>query len=243
VVYLAIILCSKCLSQPEGFVGHSRGMLSQQRQNCFAFRPLPGDVSCEIPTKRSAAVRKLIPKSCQEPKRNETFLNVYNCDFIKPPRPDRFARAMKQIYRPSYVMSHFVHYSTVTTSIALFWSNQSNVSSNMPLLDWREAGSEKEVFLDELEQGTMIHARSVLPHETIYRSDMCKSKSKYKCPLGYVCPASTPWIDDKERPNNLNPFVDDHGHYCNCWVNEHVANEMVPRLEHELSRHRNQQVV
>jgi hypothetical protein len=209
----------------------------------FANRSLPDDVSCDIPTKRSAAVRKLIPKSCQEPKRNETFLNVYNCDYVKPPRPDRFSRAMKQIYRPSYVMSHFVHYSTVTKDIALFWSNQSHASNDTALIDWREAGSDREVFLDELEQGTLIHARSVLPYETIYRSDMCKSKSKHKCPLGYVCPHSTSWIDDKESPNNLNPFVDDYGHYCNCWVNEQVASKMVPRLEKTLLRHRNEQVV
>ncbi|CAB9520216.1 Pfam:DUF23 [Seminavis robusta] len=115
--------------------------------------------SCEIPQKRSAAVRKLKQTSCQEPMHNETFLKVYNCDYIKPPRPSRFARAMKQIYRPSYVLSHYVHYSTVTEDIALSWRNQSNVNSDSPLLDWKVAGSTKEVFLDELTQGTLIHAR------------------------------------------------------------------------------------
>ena len=238
-----MILCSECFTRAKRSCQTISLFFLKNNRLLSLHRPLPDDVVCDIPKERSSAVRRLIPKPCLEPKRNETFLNVYNCDYIKPPRPDRFARAMKQIYRPSYVLSHYVHYSTVTRDIAMPWSLQSNASSNTVLLDWREAGSDKEVFLDELEQGTLIHARSVLPHETIYRSDMCKSNSKHKCPLGYVCPDTTPWIDDKERPNNINPFVDSSGHYCNCWVNEQVASVMVPRLEKELVRHRNEQVL
>lgn len=47
---------------------------------------------------------------------DKTYLETYNCEYIKSPKPERFARAMKQFYRPDFVLSHFVHYSTVTVS-------------------------------------------------------------------------------------------------------------------------------
>jgi hypothetical protein len=55
------------------------------------------------------------------------LLRVYNCDYIRPPRPERFARAMKQIYRPAFVLSHFVHYSTITANIARYKDARSEV--------------------------------------------------------------------------------------------------------------------
>jgi len=192
--------------------------------------------TCDVPTHRSFAMRKLNVQACQAPRRNETFLKVYNCDYIKPPRPSRFARAMKQIYRPEYVLSHYVHYSTVTLDVARYFKDQSKGSSSDTLGDWKNATSEYEVFLDEVEEATLIHARSVLPHETIYRDEMCHSKSKHKCPLGFVCPNSTEWVDDKVRPGNPNPFLDEKGKYCNCWVNEGVE-KLVPRLEREWRNH------
>ena len=200
-------------------------------------RPLKNQRECEIPPKRSAALRKLSMEPCQEPTHNETFLKVYNCDYIKPPRPDRFARAMKQIYRPAYVLSHYVHYSTVTKDIAQYHKDQPNHLATDRLLDWKSDFSNKEVFLDELEQGTLIHARSVLPHETIFQSEMCQSKSKHKCPIGYVCPDSTDWIDEKVQHLSQNPFKDAFGNFCNCWVNDHIENVLVPKLEATSQQH------
>lgn len=62
--------------------------------------------------------------SCLVPRRNETILRVYNCQYVKPPLPDRFSRAMKQIFRPAFVQSHFVHYSTVTRDMAMYHSQK-----------------------------------------------------------------------------------------------------------------------
>jgi Glycosyltransferase family 92 len=67
---------------------------------------------------------------CIVPRRNETFLKVYNCNYIRPPIPDRFARAMKQIYRPSFVYSHFVHYSTVTAPMARYYKDWDPLAVN-----------------------------------------------------------------------------------------------------------------
>ena len=85
---------------------------------CFVLnhcdRPLNDQSKCEPPKSK----HKDEPDSCVVPKRDKTFLEVYNCEFIKPPKPDRCARAMKQIFKPNYVLSHYVHYSTVTKDIA-----------------------------------------------------------------------------------------------------------------------------
>ena len=91
--------------------------------------------------------------------------------------------------------------------------------------------------MDELEQGTLIHARSVLPHETIY-PEMCRSDSKHKCPLGYVCPDTTEWIDDKMQHLSQNPFKDHLGNFCSCWVNDHIEKKIVPMLEKASLQHR-----
>ena len=64
------------------------------------------------------------PEPCLVARSNETFLRVYNCDFIKLPRPERFSRAMKQIYRPDFVFQHFVHYSCVTRPIATYYKDR-----------------------------------------------------------------------------------------------------------------------
>jgi Glycosyltransferase family 92 len=82
--------------------------------------------ACPPSTKPGA----LPEEPCVVPRRNETFLRVYNCNYIRPPIPDRFARAMKQIYRPSFVYSHFVHYSTVTAPMARYYKDWDQVGGN-----------------------------------------------------------------------------------------------------------------
>ena len=78
--------------------------------------------------------------SCLTKDPQQTFLKSYNCEYIKSPKPDRFQRAMvctfrffdftkgcttahhyvkqKQLYRPDFVLNHFIHYSTVTSDLA-----------------------------------------------------------------------------------------------------------------------------
>jgi hypothetical protein len=43
-----------------------------------------------------------------------TMLQAYNCDRQKPGQKQSSMPAEKQIYRPSYVHQHFIHYSTIT---------------------------------------------------------------------------------------------------------------------------------
>lgn len=74
----------------------------------------------------------------------------------------------------------------------------------------------------------MVHARSVLPHETANRATACKLMSEETCMVGIVCPNSTPY-DDKQVDKNL--FTDEKGNYCNCWINDDIENLIVPKLK------------
>lgn len=164
---------------------------------------------------------------CIVPRHDKTFLHVYNCDYIKSPRPERFARAMKQIYQPSFILSHFVHYATITADIARYyrdWKDPKSYSRNVKDSEWGDA------FVDELTEGVLIHTKSVLPYETMIRSDRCQN-GKQGCPVGRICPESTIFNDTIQ---NKSPFKDEKGNYCNCWVNQHVENKWVPLLEQAL---------
>ena len=54
---------------------------------------------------------------CLQKSPDTTNLELYNCDVENRPKPDWAQRAKKQIYRPSYVLSHYVHYSTITRGL------------------------------------------------------------------------------------------------------------------------------
>ena len=172
---------------------------------------------------------------CIGPRQNETFLHVYNCEFIRPPRPHRFERAMKQIYRPSYVLSHFVHYSTVTADIARIFKEYGPQEEYVRNTQ-RSSRQNKapEIFLDEVTEGTLIHTRSVLPHETQFISQECRSNSKSSCTVGHLCPDDTPFVDDLHKSNG---FKDAEGKYCNCWRNAKIEDVYVPRLESLIKEH------
>jgi hypothetical protein len=140
---------------------------------------------------------------------------------------------MKQIYRPSHVYSHFVHYSTVTADIAETYEEFVTHSDpdSYVLGIYKSTSNENELFLDELNQGSLVHARSVLPHETKRRSAECHYKSKWSCNLGYLCEDEVPFSDEKHKDNI---FQNADGRYCNCWRNPVIDNFLVPLLSARL---------
>jgi hypothetical protein len=89
----------------------------------------------------------------------------------------------------------------------------------------------KDVFLDDLTEGILIHTKSVLPHETMTRTTACQLGSKQVCSVGFICPATTPFVDADHQKN---VFRDASGGYCNCWVQEHVDRVLIPLLERSL---------
>lgn len=151
-----------------------------------------------------------------------------SCDYIRHPRPERFHRAMKQIYRPANVLSHFVHYSSVTSNIARYYKDTDGFESYKKAVtnnDFRDR------FLNELTEGVLIHAKSVLPYETMTRTATCYHASKYTCIVGHACPNSTAFDDNIHQKN---VFQDKNGEFCNCWVDAHVETFWIPLLEKAL---------
>jgi hypothetical protein len=79
----------------------------------------------------------------------------------------------------------------------------------------------------------MLHARSVLPEETTNRDSACQLRSNETCLIGTACPDSTVY-ESKLGDENL--LVDNEGSFCNCWINYHVENKLIPQLEREMER-------
>lgn len=174
---------------------------------------------CEATQRR---FRQKANDPCVEPRSNETFLRVHNCDSYPPPRPNLFVKSQKQIVRPQVVLQHFVHNTTVTRELATYYQDLHPGSKYMREL------LIPQTYVDEVTEGFLLHAKTVPPPETMMRSFHCKSGSNSPCPMGYVCPATTPVNQTLQRTNSL---IDNQGKFCNCWVDSHVENKVVPLLE------------
>lgn len=110
-------------------------------------------------------------------------------------------------------MNHFVHYSTVTKDTA-----------GKGILTER-----KERFTDELNEGVLIHAKTLVPNEAVGRVERCAYKMTM-CSVGYECPDGLPFNDSTHKDG----FLYGDNEYCNCWVNRKVEIEWVPKLEKAL---------
>jgi hypothetical protein len=97
---------------------------------------------------------------------------------------------------------------------------------------WRKTSP--EVFLDELKEGMLVHARSVLPHETQYISVECTLNATSSCTVGFLCPDSTEFVDELHKKN---VFTDSAGRYCNCWRTARIEDFYVPQLEAAITQH------
>lgn len=185
-------------------------------------------VVCKNPSHR----REQLPvQPCLVKRPSVTYLRLYNCDYIRPPRPERFARAMKQIYQPAFVQSHFVHYSTVTRAMTRPYSARPNQTAFFRSVQEEEWG---DAFVDDVTEGILMHTKSVLPYETATRNATCHLGSHHSCQMGVACPASTKFVDAKHQKNE---FVDEQGRYCNCWINEELEHRLLPQLDQALAEH------
>jgi hypothetical protein len=142
---------------------------------------------------------------------------------------------MKQIYRPDHVFSHFVHYSTVTAGMAQSYSEFVNMPGSKGGFEFVNKKSwiktAPELFLNELNQGALVHARSALPHETRRRTAECFEGSKSNCILGFLCHDAVPFVDEKKTNNNFHNL---DGSFCNCWRNPVIDDILAPKLEARL---------
>lgn len=149
---------------------------------------------------------------------NVTYLEAYNCDSVKSPKPSFAKRAKKQLFRPDYVLNHFVHYSTVTQAHLITYKDDPEGWSRFFPKDPTER------FVDGLHEATMIHAKTAsLPDTRNYRN---------RCNVGFEqrwrgCFVGYPWPNNQEVPG-LNQT---DGTEYNCFVNKKVEDYWLPRLK------------
>ena len=132
------------------------------------------------------------------------------------------------------MLSHFVHYSSVTVDIAKYYKDNQNKTEIQHSEDIGHDSIHEHV-LDELTEGVLIHAKTVLPRETLTRAKSCYPNSTKVCSVGYACHSTTPF-DDKIHTKNV--FKDLNGNFCNCWIDEYIENYWIPFLETSLEKHK-----
>eukprot|EP00980_Cylindrotheca_fusiformis_P011585 scaffold2744_cov136-Cylindrotheca_fusiformis.AAC.2 len=187
---------------------------------------------------------------------NYTMLQSYNCDRQKPGEKVKQMPAEKQIYRPDYVLHHFIHYSTVTTTSNM---NQEDVEkAGLKWNGWSAFPDQLQRFGDEVTEGTdiarftiqlnselmgdshtgvgfcllsglMIHTKAVATQDTVFWEETCSASytGSGTCRLG------TPFPDDM---TGVDETKGDEGWKFNCYINKKVDNFFVPRLEEDLRK-------
>ena len=144
------------------------------------------------------------------------------------PKPDWADRAKKQLYRPDYVQSHFVHYSTVTNGI--LETNLDKKKKGRKWKYWYSESKQSERFTDELEEAVMIHSKTTVPGNTKNYDRLCKfgfeGKWHEKCRVGYPIPGNI------KVENGTNP----EGYELNCYTNEKVNNKYAPELREAMNK-------
>jgi hypothetical protein len=160
---------------------------------------------------------------------DKTFLEAYNCDSAGSPKPKWADRARKQIYRPDYVLHHYVHYSTVTMGYLTTYKEEGS--------RWNRRFREQppsERITDELTEAVMVHAKSL-------GKDMTHSY-KSRCRYDYAKKWQGCWVAYPWPVNKTTVAHDDEGMEYNCHINDKVENYWVPRLREAMkkrSRRRN----
>eukprot|EP00814_Leptocylindrus_danicus_P006501 CAMPEP_0116047434 /NCGR_PEP_ID=MMETSP0321-20121206/28895_1 /TAXON_ID=163516 /ORGANISM="Leptocylindrus danicus var. danicus, Strain B650" /LENGTH=811 /DNA_ID=CAMNT_0003529325 /DNA_START=180 /DNA_END=2616 /DNA_ORIENTATION=+ len=159
------------------------------------------------------------------PKADVPFLEAYNCE--KEPPPKTFwMPAEKQIYRPDYVLHHFIHYPTVSTQ-----SMMSEKETKEAGVTWRQRHNEERMgsarWIDELTEATMIHTKAVTIAEIgTGWEKKCKLQS---CHFGFAFPEGEGLGEKKKQK-------DSDGNVMNCYPNPTVAKKWVPKLREELAK-------
>lgn len=165
---------------------------------------------------------------CLRKMNNATFLETYNCDFVPLPKPEWAVRAKKQFYRPNYVLSHFVHYSTVTKGILQTYREAK--TKGRPWHYWYAESAKSERLIDELKEAVMIHSKTTVPGNTKGYWKTCilgfKGKFNEKCRVGF------PILGNVKVDNATTP----EGYEFNCYTNERVTNLYAPKLREAMNK-------
>jgi len=166
----------------------------------------------------------------------KTYMETYNCEPTTHPKPESWAwRAKKQIYRPEFVLNHFVHYPVVTRQIL-------DKPLATSLRFYERAPFERRV--DELTEGFLLHSKTTGADMTSKWQEHClqkgmSNKKNSNCKVGIPSPA-TIIGEEMNSLSGLNGADLSHAFESTCYRHGRVTREWVPKLEaalHSLSRH------
>jgi hypothetical protein len=159
---------------------------------------------------------------CLAKQENATFLEAYDCEQTSLPKPDYGWRAKKQMYRPDFVLNHFVHYTTVTRRVHEAPKERSPAFVQ---------GHPYERRVDELTEAFMLHTKTTNPSSTKDWQSKCRDpKNPKNCPVGIPFPTLKTSRAGNHSANGL-------AH--NCYPHERVQNEFKQKLEQLLRPLRN----
>ncbi len=148
--------------------------------------------------------------NCLAKQSNTTFFESF-CDPVPFPRPDWTGRAKKQLYRPDFVLNHFVHYAAVTRLII--------DRPNMP----RVVGYPFERRVNELTEAFMLHTKSKAPKHTRLWKKLCSNADT--CPIGLPFPN---YLED--NVTLVEGTTNDDGYPYNCWKSRKIHTVLNAKL-------------
>jgi Glycosyltransferase family 92 len=167
---------------------------------------------------------------CRKKRDDATFLEAF-CEPLPFPRKYPEAKTkMKQIYRPSFVLNHFVHYAAVTDLV--------NTRPKFP----RVVGYPIERRAKEFTEGYMLHTKTRLPHlSRNWNSTSTCRQTPDKCSIGIPYPYYQGSADAINGTFANNLPVDSNGHRLNefgipfnCYELRKVQEDLAIRLHHYL---------
>jgi len=161
---------------------------------------------------------------CRIKRANETFLETYNCDLNPLPKPGWAKRAKKQLYRPEYVPSHFVHYATITKGLIETYREATEQGKDY---DIQFKDDPTEHFTDEVNDAVMLHTKSLESSDTMNYKSACKVNNTNKCRLGF------PFPNNVKEEGNLS---DADGYEYNCYQIEKVSHYWGPLLRSTMEK-------
>ena len=166
---------------------------------------------------------------CLSVRDGSLFVEVYNCDFEKSPKPSWAERAKKQLYRADYVYAHYVHYATVTGGL-LQTKDEAKKKGEPWYMHFRET-RKTDQFTDELNQAVMLHTKTTVPEYTTEWQTRCKEG--VNAGHGKNCRVGFPWPQNND--NNPQKATPDGMGY-NCFTNEKLNKYWIPKLRDAIEK-------
>lgn len=152
---------------------------------------------------------------CLKKQSNMSFMESF-CEPVQFPKPDWTTRAKKQLYRPSFVLNHFIHYAAVTRLI--------NEKPKMP----RVLGRPYERRVNELSEAFMLHTKTTPPKMTRDWKQECVIPGNSKCRVGI------PWPYWQEENKTITDTHNKEGFAYNCFENRKIHTKMVGEVRRAL---------